>query len=71
MLRYNGHAHAYKIASLYVSTRNKLFQLVIQVQYHVNVIYSLGGGHTHTDVADKSNWETIYLPTLSQHVIYR
>ena len=32
----------------YVSKRNKLAQLVVQVKYHVNVIYSLGGGHTHT-----------------------
>ena len=32
----------------YVSKCNKLVQLVVLVQYHVNVIYSLGGGHTHT-----------------------
>ena len=32
----------------YGSKRNKLVQLVGQVQYHKNVIYSLGGGHTHT-----------------------
>ena len=24
--------------------------LVVQVQYHINVIYSLGGGNTHTDI---------------------
>ena len=47
----------------YVSKRNKLVQLVVQVNYHVNVIYSLGGGHTythantHTNVADKSNFK--------------
>ena len=43
----------------YVSKRNKLVQLVVQIQYHVNVIYSLRGrthirtharthAHTHT-----------------------
>ena len=31
----------------YVSKRNKLVQLIVQVQYHMNVIYSLGGKHTH------------------------
>ena len=31
----------------YVSKCNKLVQLVVQVQYHVNAIYSLEGGHTH------------------------
>ena len=47
----------------YVSKRNKLVQLVVQVKYHVNVIYSLGGGHTHTharkhtDLVDKSNFK--------------
>ena len=45
----------------YISKSNKLVQLVVQVQYHVNAINRLGGGHTHThahthtDVADKSN----------------
>ena len=45
----------------YVS--NKLVQLIVLVQYHVNVIYSLGGGHTHaragrhTDFVDKSNFK--------------
>ena len=34
----------------YVSKRNKLVQLVVLVQYHVNVIYSLGGGHTHANI---------------------
>ena len=36
---------------------NNLVQLVVQVQYHVNVIYSLGGRHTHThtNFTDKSN----------------
>ena len=32
----------------YVCKCNKLVQLVVQVKYHVNVSYSLGGGHTHT-----------------------
>ena len=32
----------------YVSKCNKLVQLVVQVKYHVNVIYNLGGGHTQT-----------------------
>ena len=32
----------------HVSKRNKFIQLVVQVQYHVNVIYSLGGRHTRT-----------------------
>ena len=43
----------------YVSKHNKLVQLVVQVQYHVNVIHSLGGGHTHThtDIVDKSNFK--------------
>ena len=31
----------------YVSKPNELVQLVVQVQYHVNVIYSFGGW-THT-----------------------
>ena len=31
----------------YVSKHNKLVQLVVQVEYHMNVIYSLGGRHTH------------------------
>ena len=40
----------------YVSKRNKLVQMVAQVQYNVNVIYSLGADtDRHTDVADKSN----------------
>ena len=30
----------------YVSKCNKLVQLVVQVKYHVNVIYSLGGRYT-------------------------
>ena len=34
----------------YISKRNKLAQLVVLAQYHVNVIYSLGGRHTHTNV---------------------
>ena len=40
----------------YVSKHNKLVQLVVQVQYHMNVIYSLGGGHTHrhTDMQTKA-----------------
>ena len=43
----------------YVSKCNRLVQLVVQVQYHMNVIYSLWGGHTHrrTNVADKSNFK--------------
>ena len=32
----------------YISKRSKLTDLDIQVQYHMNVIYSLGGGHTCT-----------------------
>ena len=35
----------------YVSKRYKLIQLIVQVKYHVNVIYSLGADtriHTHT-----------------------
>ena len=46
----------------YVSKHNKLVQLVVQV-YHMNVIYSLGGRdtHTHTNVADKSNFR--HVPT--------
>ena len=35
----------------YVSKRNKLVQLVVQVKYHVNVIYSLGGRHTQTSMS--------------------
>ena len=35
------------IASEAVSKCNKLVQLVEQIQYHVNGIYSLGGGHTY------------------------
>ena len=35
----------------YVSKHNELVQLVVQVQYHVNVIYGFGGEHTHTDFA--------------------
>ena len=31
----------------YVSKYNKLVQLVVQVQYHMNVIYSPRGRHTH------------------------
>ena len=46
----------------YVSKYNKLAQLVVQVQYHVIIIYSLGTEiHTytrrHTDVAGKSNFK--------------
>ena len=45
----------------YISKCNKLVQLVVQVQYNMNVIYSLRGTHTHacthTDVADKSNFK--------------
>ena len=41
----------------YISKCNKLVQLVVQVKYHVNVIYNLGGGHTHTDIADKCNFK--------------
>ena len=39
----------------YVSKCNKLVQLVVQVQYHMNVIYSLGGGHTHTHACTRWN----------------
>ena len=47
----------------FISKCNKLVHLVVQAQYHVNVIYGLRGRHTHaqtqththTDVADKSN----------------
>ena len=49
-----------RIVSL-VSKHSKLVQLVVQVKYHVNVIYSLGGRHTdthtHTNIADKSNFK--------------
>ena len=43
----------------YVSKCNKLVQLVVQVKYHVNVIYSLKGGHTHkhTDFVGKNNFK--------------
>ena len=34
----------------YISKFNKLVQLVVQVKYHVNVIYSLSGEHTHTSI---------------------
>ena len=33
-----------------VSKRNKLVQLVVQVQYHLNVIYCLGGGDAHIHI---------------------
>ena len=33
----------------YIPKCNKLVQLVVQVRYQVNVIYSLGEGHTHMD----------------------
>ena len=42
----------------YVSKRTKHVQLVVQVQYHVNITYSLGSrhaharAHTHTDLAN-------------------
>ena len=44
---------------------NKLVKLVVQVKYHMNVIYSLGGGHTHTNththnnLTDKSNFKKL------------
>ena len=46
----------------YVSKYSSLAQLVVQVQYNVNIIYSLGAEthtytHRHTDVADKSNFK--------------
>ena len=41
----------------YVSKCSKLIQLDIRVHCHVNVIYSLEGGHTHTDFVDKSNFK--------------
>ena len=31
-----------------ISKHSQLAQLVIQVQYHMNVIYNLGGRHTNT-----------------------
>ena len=46
----------------YVSKCSKLVQLVVKVQYHVNVIYSLGGGHTHTHA---------HIPTLKTKAISR
>ena len=33
----------------YVSKCNNLVQLVVQVKYHVNIICSLRGRHTHTE----------------------
>ena len=46
----------------YICKHNKLVQLVVQVKYHMNVIYSLWGQahthtHTHTNIVDKSNFK--------------
>ena len=55
----------------YISKCNRLVQLVVQVQYHVTVIYSLRGGHTHThvhthtNVVDKAFQETGHAPAES------
>ena len=54
----------------YVPKHNKLVQLVVEVQYHVNVIYSLGGRHTHTDVADKSNFKKLGMRLNSRDCFY-
>ena len=52
---------------------------VVQVQYHVNIIYNLGGGpayththaHAHTiDVADKSNFKKPGAPGLITLVLH-
>ena len=48
MLHYNGHAHTKNCFITFLNVRNKLVQLVVQVKYHMNIIYSVGGGHTHT-----------------------
>ena len=41
------HAHAWIELLCSILKPSKLAQLVIQVQYHMNVIYSLSGGHKH------------------------
>ena len=41
-----------------ISKCNKLVKLVAQVQYHVNVIYSLKGEHTHQRCRQKQFQET-------------
>ena len=53
----------------YASKCNKLVQLVVQVEYDVNVIYSLGGGdtHKHTDFTDKSNFKKPGAPAKGLH----
>ena len=56
VLRYNGLAHTKNLLR-YISKRNELVQLVVQVKYPVNVIDSLGSGDRHTEVADKSNYK--------------
>ena len=39
----------------YVSKRNKIIQLVVQVKYYVNASGVGTHAHTQTDFADKSN----------------
>ena len=45
----------------YISKCNKLVQLVVQVQFHMKVIYSFGGRHMHahtsglTTIVQKDN----------------
>ena len=52
----------------YIYTCNKLFQLVIQIQYHLKVIYNLGGVSTDTQThwhrRQKQFQETRHAPDL-------
>ena len=56
-----------------ISKCNKFVQLVVQVQYHVNVIKSRGADtHTHartyTNVMDNSNFKTRRALAIGWHV---
>ena len=48
----------------YISKYNKLVQLVAQIKYHVNVIYSLGGRHKYTHMP------TLWTKTISRNKVH-
>ena len=52
----------------YIYKHNKLVQLVVQVKYHVNVIYSLGvGTYTHTHTRTHANIPTSWTKAISRN----